>query len=147
MSVDELYQEVLLDHFKHPRCQAPLQTEAARMLVHNPLCGDRVDVALSLSKGVVSGVTFSGSGCCISQAATSMLSELVSGKNIEEARALLAKYRDLLAGRIQPEDAPELGEVCALSGVRKFTARLKCALIGSEAIEGCIQRGTGSAQS
>lgn len=137
-SLDELYQEVLLDHFKHPRRFGPLPDADARFSVFNPLCGDQVEVAIKVKDGKIDNILFSGHGCSISQASASMMTELCAGKTIEEVREILGLYRKMMRGETQEQELARLGDVVTLQGIRKFTARMKCALIAWDALERCL---------
>lgn len=137
--VEELYQDLLLDHFKNPRCHEPVSDPSVTHLALNPLCGDRVALAVKTADGKLVQIGLQGKGCCISQAAASMLSELCQGKPIEEAQRILDDYRAMMNGEKDAEELPELEEARALIGVRKFTARMKCALLGCDALDHCIK--------
>ncbi len=137
--VEELYQDLLLDHFKNPRCQEPVSDPSVTHVALNPLCGDRVAFSIRSQDGRVEKIALQGKGCAISQAAASMLSELCQGKSIEEARALLEAYRAMMKGEKNADDVPQLEEARSLIGVRKFTARMRCALLGCEALDHCLE--------
>jgi nitrogen fixation protein NifU and related proteins len=139
-NVEELYQELLLEHFKNPRCQDPVAEPSVTHLALNPLCGDRVALAVKSEGGIVSQISLQGKGCCISQAAASMLSELCQGKTLLEAQSILESYRAMMRGEKDAEDFPELQEARSLVGVRKFTARMRCALLGCEALDHCLKQ-------
>lgn len=145
--LDELYQELLMEHFRNPRHRGSIDPADARYSMVNPLCGDTVEVSLSRdgAHATIQKIAFSGHGCSISQASASMMTSLVSGKTIEEAKAMVAKFRELLSGARTPESAPELGDALALEGVRKFSARLRCALLAWEALERCLNSLSASA--
>lgn len=138
--VEELYQDLLLDHFKNPRCQEPVNEPSVTHLALNPLCGDRVALSVKSEGGLVNKISFQGKRCCISQAAASMLSDLCQGKTVEEARSLLDSYRKMMSGEKDAEQVPELEEARSLIGVRKFTARMRCALLGCEALDHCLKQ-------
>ena len=139
-NIEELYQELLLEHFKHPRCQEPVTDPSVTHLALNPLCGDRIALALKTVDGKVEKISLQGKGCCISQAAASMLSELCQGKSLDEAKSILAAYRAMMKGEKEADDLPELEEARSLVGVRKYTARMRCALLGCEALDHCIKQ-------
>lgn len=137
MSLDELYQELLLDHFKHPRCCGVVPQPDAASALRNPLCGDEVKLSLSIKNGVVSEIAFSGHGCSISQASASMMSDLVKGKTVAAVRQAIRSFQSLMQGNDQL-DISTLGDAAALAGVRKFSARIRCALLAWEALENCL---------
>ena len=123
----DLYQEIILDHSKRPRnfrCPDAANRQAAG---HNPLCGDHVTVYLKVEGGVVADVAFEGSGCAISTASASVMTELVKGKSEAEARAMFARFHDLLTG--EEDSADEMDKMSAFSGVREFPMRVKCATL------------------
>jgi nitrogen fixation protein NifU and related proteins len=124
----ELYQEVILDHHKKPRNFRKL--EGARHVEgYNPLCGDKVTVYVKLDGDVVREVSFQGSGCAISTASASLMTETLKGKTRAEAEALFQTFHDLLTGKPQTTDGPELGKLEVFSGVREFPVRVKCATL------------------
>ncbi|RIL10196.1 MAG: SUF system NifU family Fe-S cluster assembly protein [Proteobacteria bacterium] len=139
MSLDELYQEVILDHYKNPRCRGCLAKSDASSALYNPLCGDKVELSVAVKDGKVNEIAFSGQGCSISQASASMMSELCKGKTLEEASRRLSEFRALMRGDKKEEELVQLGDVVALGGVRKFSARVKCAMLAWEALEKCMQ--------
>ena len=125
LPLHELYQEVILDHNRRPRNFRAI--EGGRHAEgFNPLCGDRLAVYVRLDAGVIADVAFQGSGCAISKASASMMTESVKGKTIEEATALFDRFHHMITS--PPDAAPEaLGKLTALSGVRQFPVRVKCA--------------------
>ncbi len=140
--VDELYQEVILDHFKHPRCRGCLKQCSSNFTLVNPLCGDQITLEIQLEEDKVKDIGFSGHGCSISQAAASMMTELCKGKTTTEVRKHLTDYKDMMRGTRSADDLVVLGDVVALQGVRKFSARVKCAMLAWEALEKCLDADT-----
>lgn len=138
MSLEELYQELILDHFKHPRCQGCLTNPTVSSALYNPLCGDKVNLDMRINNDMVSEIGFSGHGCSISQASASMMAETLQGKNIEEAQRLCSAFRELMRSERDGQSVPELGDALALEGVKKFQARIKCAVLAWEAAERCL---------
>lgn len=138
--LEELYQEVILDQSQSPKFRGDLAaTPGARHeLVYNPLCGDKIDLWVSIQDGVVREVKFCGSGCAISQASASLLADLVRDKPVGELPALIDDFQDMLAGRESPELRERLGQLIALEGVRKFPARRRCAALAFEALKRII---------
>ena len=133
----DLYQEIILDHNKRPRNFREMPSCACQAEGLNPLCGDEVKVFVQVEDGKLSDVAFQGQGCAISRASASMMTGKTKGKTEEEARDLAGRVRDMLVG---PEaDAPrELGDLAALSGVRKFPARIKCAMLPWHTLEAAL---------
>jgi nitrogen fixation NifU-like protein len=123
----ELYQEVILDHHKKPRNFRKLEGDSRHVEGFNPLCGDRVTVYLRMENDVVKDVTFQGTGCAISTASASMMTESLKGKTRHEAEALIQGFHAMLTG--QPSDPSRLGKLAVFSGVREFPIRVKCATL------------------
>lgn len=139
--VGELYQEIILDHCKNPRNGKVLEEAQIEARGYNPFCGDEVAIQLKLRDGNVEEVGFQGRGCSISQASGSMLSELLRGKTLEDAERLTEVFRKLMRGEeFTEEELQELGDLSALSGVRKYPIRIKCALLAWTALEEGIER-------
>lgn len=136
--MEDLYQDVILDHFKHPRHRGKIEAPSACYSLLNPLCGDQIEMMLELDGGSVKRVAFSGHGCAISQAAASMLSECCEGKSKAEALEILGKYKKMMSGELAFENETSLGDTIALAGVRNFPARIRCALLACEALEKCL---------
>jgi nitrogen fixation protein NifU and related proteins len=126
----ELYQEVILDHNKSPRNFRRMEDANRTVEGYNPLCGDHYTVFLKLESGVINDVSFEGSGCAISKASASVMSQAVKGKSIEEAEQLFDKFHKLITGDLDGSDHIEnLGKLAAFSGVSEFPARVKCAML------------------
>jgi nitrogen fixation protein NifU and related proteins len=126
MDLKDLYRDVILDHNKRPRNFGTLADTPARADGHNPLCGDRLTVTVRLAGERIEDIRFEGKGCAISTASASLMTEAVKGKDRAAVQALFSQVHDLLTR----EDAPapdSLGKLAALSGVREFPARVKCA--------------------
>ncbi|RYG67406.1 SUF system NifU family Fe-S cluster assembly protein [bacterium] len=126
MDLKELYREVILDHNRHPRNFGRLDPADASADGHNPLCGDRLTVTLRLADDRIDDLKFEGNGCAISVASASMMSEAVRGQPVARAEALFEQIHALLTQPDASADA-SLGKLAALSGVREFPARVKCA--------------------
>lgn len=130
MSLDELYRDVILDHYSHPRNRGVAHPADATREGANPLCGDEIRVSVRVRDGVIEDVRFEGKGCSISQASASMMTEQIKGKSVAEANRLIAAFKAMMhtpAGTDPAAD--ELGDLVALSGVRKFPVRVKCATL------------------
>ena len=138
--VDDLYREIILDHYRSPRNQAEIADADIVSEGINPFCGDEVYLRMRLEDDVVCGVSFNGTGCSISQASASMLTQAIKGKSLEDAEALYFLFRDMMQGRDPtPEEQDMLGEVEALAGVKKFPIRIKCALLAWAALQDGIR--------
>jgi nitrogen fixation NifU-like protein len=126
----DLYQEVILDHNKSPRNFQELPGADRHAHGDNPLCGDVVTVYVDLDDDTLHQVTFQGAGCAISQASASMMTEIVTGKSLEEARALARRFRSLLTeDGAPPADAAGLGKLAVFAGVKDYPMRVKCATL------------------
>jgi len=131
--LEDLYREIILDHYRTPRNRGELDPPAVSAEGHNPLCGDEIRVYLDLRDGVIADVRFSGSGCSISQSSASMMTAAVKGKPVDEVRALVRRFKHLMTIDEDTEPVDEnvrLGDLEALQGVVKFPVRIKCATLG-----------------
>lgn len=136
--ISALYQEMILDHYRRPRNKGELPHAAESVLMKNPLCGDEIGVQVQFDGDKVSDVAFSGRGCSISQASASMMTQLVKGKPVSEIEGLRARFREMVMGDAEAAGDDCLGSARALGGVSKFPARVKCALLAWNALEGAI---------
>jgi len=142
--LDELYRELILDHYRNPRNRAPLESPAVVAEGYNPLCGDEVELRLNIEGDVISDVSFTGRGCSISQASGSMLTEAIKGKTVAQARAIAALFTRMMT---DPEFVPEedVGDLEALQGVAKYPVRVKCATLAWHALQDGLDRHDGAA--
>jgi nitrogen fixation NifU-like protein len=139
MSLDALYQEIILDHFKSPRNFGKLDGPATGVHHENPSCGDQLDLQVSIdAQNRIDQIKFYGRGCAISQSSASMMTELVKGKTVAEAREAIASFFHLLTG--EGEAKVDLGDLEALAGVKQFPVRVKCATLAWKALESCLQQ-------
>ena len=126
--LSDLYQQVILDHNKKPRNFRKLETANHSAEGFNPLCGDQLTVYLNLENDAVKEITFEGSGCAISKAAASMMTQAVKGKTKQEAEQLFSEFHGMVTGELDEAAAPNnLGNLKIFSGVREFPVRVKCA--------------------
>jgi nitrogen fixation NifU-like protein len=144
VAVDELYKEVILDHYKTPRNKRGLDGATISCQRNNPLCGDEVTIHARLDDDTVAEVTFQGQGCSISQASASMLTEAVAGKNLDEAAGLTTEFRSMMEGTSDP-DEDELGDLIALKGVVRYPVRIKCAVLPWDTFQQALDDAAGSA--
>ena len=142
MELDDLYPELILDHFRNPRCRGSLENPGASCSLKNPLCGDIIELGVKLSNSQLTDVAYTGQGCSISQASASMMAEMVKGKSIVEVRKLVDLFKAMMHGQTTDQDLSLLGDAIALEGVKKFTARIRCALLAWEALERCLSAAT-----
>ena len=127
MDLKDLYRDVIVDHNRQPRNFGKLEPSDAHADGHNPLCGDRLTMYVKLDGDRIADVKFDGAGCAISVASASLLTEAVKGKTRGEVNALYREIHDLLTKQETQADLAKLGKLAALSGVREFPARVKCA--------------------
>lgn len=130
--LDELYREVILDHYSSPRNRRRIESPDAEAEGYNPLCGDDVTVQLRLEDGAIADAAFEGQGCSISQASASMLTEQVQGLSLAEAQGLAEAFRRLMQDGAEVDQ--DLGDLEALTGVKKFPVRVKCATLAWNAL-------------
>jgi len=128
--LDALYQEIILDHYKHPHGKGLRDEFEAEVHHVNPTCGDEITLRVHLEDGVVEDISYDSLGCSISQASASVLYDLLKGKSVDEAMAIHASFQELMQGKGQLEpDEDVLEDGIAFAGVAKFPARVKCALL------------------
>ena len=139
--IDDLYKEIILDHYRSPRNQEKLAESDLEAEGINPFCGDEVVIQIKLVDGLVDAVSFKGTGCSISQASASILTVAIKGKTLDEAEVLYFRFRDMVYGKSTPEnEVNQWGEVDALAGVRRFPIRVKCALLAWSTLEDAIKK-------
>jgi len=141
MQMEQMYQEVILDHYRHPHGRGLREPFGAQVHHVNPTCGDEVTlrVALSADGETVQDVSYDGEGCSISQAATSVLTDLVIGMRVEQAMATLDAFREMVGSKgTMDGDEDVLGDGVAFAGVSKYPARVKCALLGWMAFKDAV---------
>jgi nitrogen fixation NifU-like protein len=140
--IRELYQELILDHNKRPRNFGPLPEANRRAEGYNPLCGDRITVMLDVEGDTVRDIHFIGSGCAISTASASLMTEAVKGHGVADAEALFEKVHDLVTGTTGANGKEvELGKLIVLSGVRDYPARVKCASLAWHTLRAALSGG------
>jgi nitrogen fixation NifU-like protein len=140
----ELYQEIVLDHSKRPRGFGKLEHATHRAQGYNPLCGDQLELELIVESDRVRDVRFTGKGCAISTASASLLTEAVRGSSVAEAHALFERFHTAVTTPSDREiDSAPLGKLAALTGVREFPMRVKCASLAWHTLEAAV-RGAGA---
>ncbi|CAN5321810.1 SUF system NifU family Fe-S cluster assembly protein [soil metagenome] len=142
-NIQAMYQELILDHYRRPRNKGTLESPDRSIPMRNPLCGDEIDLHVKLDGDRVTDLRFTGRGCSISQAAASMMTEAVKGKTTAEATALWDRYHAMILGDEAAATDKSLGPLRSLSGVSKFPARVRCALLAWNALEEAIGKKTG----
>tara|TARA_Y100000817_G_scaffold220412_1_gene173881 strand:+ start:185 stop:625 length:441 start_codon:yes stop_codon:yes gene_type:complete len=138
---DEMYQEVIIDHYKNPRNKSKLTSFTNETLAHNPFCGDEIELQLFIDDGVISKVSVDGRGCAISQSSGSLLSETILGKTIDQAKIDNNSMRSLLKDEdLDDNQLDSLADSTMIEGVKKFPVRIKCALLSWSALNDILNK-------
>ena len=135
----DLYQEVILDHNRRPRNFGPLDGASHHAEGYNPLCGDRLSLFLRVDDGVIGDVRFEGSGCAISKASASLMTDSIKGRNVEEVRRLFERFHRMVTTP-PGQDVEDLGKLSVLAGVREFPIRVKCASLAWHTLKAALER-------
>ena len=135
--LNDLYQEVILDHNRRPHNFRVIESPTATQEGYNPLCGDRLTLYLTLDGDVIKDAAFQGSGCAISKASASLMTDALKGKTVEQARALFDQFHEMLTSDIDSPRA-ELGKLSVFSGVREFPTRIKCASLAWHTMKAAV---------
>lgn len=136
--LNDLYQELIIDHSKRPRNFHRLQDPKHTAQGYNPLCGDKITLDLKLTGNHINEIAFQGSGCAISTASASLMTESVKGKTRQEAEVLFDKFHNLITS--EKPDASGMGKLAVFSGVREFPARVKCATLAWHTLRAALQK-------
>ncbi|KZE67763.1 iron-sulfur cluster assembly scaffold protein NifU [Fictibacillus phosphorivorans] len=134
-NLDQLYRQVIMDHYKNPRNKGVIEDGALTINMNNPTCGDRIQLTLKVEDGKIESAKFDGEGCSISLASASMMTQAVKGLAVEDAVKLAKIFYDMMLGNDYDDETYDLGDIEALSGVSKFPARIKCATLAWKAME------------
>lgn len=137
----DLYQEIILDHNRHPRNFRAMADESRSVAADNPLCGDRLKLYLKLEGDRIVDISFEGSGCAISMASVSMLTERLKGATVAQAEGLFETVHALLTNEDPPAEPMDLGELEVLAGVHQYPMRVKCATLGWHALKAALATG------
>ena len=129
LDLKDLYQEVIVDHNRSPRNFGKLDDADRKLEGFNPLCGDRLTLYLKLDNDRITDISFDGSGCAISIASASLMTEAMKGKTVTEAEQIFTRFHDLVTADTVPADFEKFGKLAALAGVRDYPARVKCATL------------------
>ncbi len=132
---DDLYREIILDHYRRPRHHGRVDPADSTVHGHNPLCGDEVDVSLRVRGGRVEAIGFEGQGCSISLASASMMTEQVAGLPVDAVRGVLDRFKQMIVDGVDAGRLEDLGDLEALQGVRRYASRVKCAVLPWNALE------------
>jgi len=135
VQLDQLYRQVIMDHYKTPRNRGQIENGALTVNLNNPTCGARIQLQMVVEDGKIKDAKFLGEGCSISLASASMMTEVIMGKTVEDALKLSSIFSDLIQGKAYDEESFDLGDIEALRGVSKFPARIKCATLAWKAME------------
>ena len=137
--LSELYQEVILDHNKRPRNFRAIESPTHRAEGYNPLCGDRLNLYVKVDGDIITDVAFQGTGCAISKASASLMTDAVKGHTVGEARELFERFHNVVT---TPPDQPveDLGKLSVLAGVREFPVRVKCASLAWHTLKAALGR-------
>ena len=137
MELEELYKEIIIDHYNNPRNFGELPDSNATAEGANPLCGDEIHIELLVKNGIVEDVKFHGAGCSISRASASMMTETIKGKKIEDVRKISERFKGML---FEGKEDEELGELEAFKGVRVVPIRIKCAVLSWNVLEEALKK-------
>ena len=140
LSLEELYKEVILDHYRAPRNKGRLDPHDVAIERNNPLCGDEIELFLRFDGDTLEGISFDGKGCSISQASASMMTEKVKGLGAKEAGAMAESIKRMMGGE-EEGDPKTLGDLVSLKGVVKYPVRIKCALLGWNSLLEALEEG------
>jgi nitrogen fixation NifU-like protein len=136
--LEELYQQIILDHYRRPRNKGKANPSDLLAKEYNPLCGDEIEVTMTLADDKIVDIKFDGHGCSISQASASIMTQKLQGKTLEEARAFIHDFLSMMRGDTPFGDRKQMGELKALEGVLKFPVRVKCATLAWHVAENGI---------
>ena len=137
--MQDLYQEVILDHNRSPRNFRRIEAPTHQAEGYNPLCGDRISLTLRLDGDRIADMAFEGAGCAISKASASLMTDRLMGSTVDEARALFERFHRMVTGAVDQE-AEDLGKLTALAGVREFPVRVKCASLAWHTLKAALEK-------
>lgn len=133
-NLDQLYRSVIMDHYKKPRNKGVLNENNITVDMNNPTCGDVIHLTLQVDDQIVKDAKFEGEGCSISMASASMMTQMIKGKNVDDAVKIAHTFSNMMLGK-EIDESIDLGDIEALAGVAKFPARIKCATLAWKAME------------
>jgi nitrogen fixation NifU-like protein len=137
--IRDLYQEVVFDHNRNPRNFRVMEDATRKIEGFNPLCGDRITLYVKVEGGIIEDVSFQGSGCAISTASASLMTEIVRGQSEEQAHHLFELFHRITTGRDEDANLDDLGKLAVLAGVRAYPARVKCATLPWHSLEAALK--------
>ena len=138
--LNSLYQQLILEHYRNPRNKSELDEKTVEVHLANPVCGDEIRLQLRIEDNRIAEARFVGQGCSISQAAVSMMTTLLEGRSLDDANALAKRFTEMMHGDSDAAKDKALGDLRALQGVSKFPVRIKCALLGFDALQEALKR-------
>ena len=138
-ALPSLFQELILDHYRKPRNKGVLENPSVTVSMHNPVCGDEIDLSLEIEGDRVGAIRFAGHGCSISQSSASMMTQQTRGRPLEDLHSLITLFKSLMHGSPEAARDKRLGDLRALQGVAKFPIRIKCALLPWNALEEALR--------
>jgi nitrogen fixation NifU-like protein len=138
--LNSLYQQLILEHYRNPRNKAELEEKTVEVHLANPVCGDEIRLQLRIEDNRVADAKFVGQGCSISQAAVSMMTTLLKGRSLDDADAMAKRFTEMMHGSEAAAKDKSLGDLRALQGVSKFPVRIKCALLGFDALQQALAK-------
>ena len=138
--LQDLYQQVIIDHNHKPRNFREIEHPSHSAKGHNPLCGDKIDIYLTIKDDIITEISFMGSGCAISKASSSLMTEALLGKTITEAKKLFNSVHEMIINGIT--DVEDISKLAVLSGVHKFPARVKCAILPWHTMKNALEKST-----
>lgn len=138
--LDELYRELILDHYRQPHNKGRLPEGSTHAEGYNPLCGDEIELDVEIEGDLIEDIAFLGRGCSISQASASMMTDAVKGRSVEQSSRIAESFREMMTDAdVEPD--PELGDLEAFQGVAKFPVRVKCATLAWRVLEDALKGG------
>lgn len=138
--LNSLYQQLILEHYRNPRNKAELPDKTVEIHMRNPSCGDEIRLQLRVEDGRIADARWVGQGCSISQAAVSMMTQLVRGRSLDEADGVAERFKTMMHGDPEAAKDKAMGDLRSLAGVSKFPVRVKCALLGFDALQEALKR-------
>jgi len=135
-----LYQQLILEHYRTPRNKGELPESTVEIHMRNPSCGDEIRLQLRIEDGRIADARFTGQGCSISQAAVSMMTQLIKGRALDEADAVAERFKAMMHGDAEAAKDKSMGDLRALAGVARFPVRVKCALLGFDAMQEALKQ-------
>jgi len=138
--LSSLYQQLILEHYRNPRNKSELDEKSIEIHMANPVCGDEIRLQLRIEDDRIAEARFVGQGCSISQAAVSMMTTLLKGRKLDDADALAKRFTQMMHGDEDAAKDKALGDLRALQGVSKFPVRIKCALLGFDALQEALRK-------